>query len=298
MKKLTRLLNIYLKDYNESEINGKINSIISKNLTKEEKFEAIKFAVSAIDLTTLEGSDTKEKVASMCKRAISPLEGVKGFPHCAAVCVYPVFVKTAKKSVKGSKVNVASVATAFPSGQFPLKLKLADVKYCIEEGANEIDMVISRGEFLSGNFEYVFDEIKKTKKVCVSTKKNKPAHLKVILETGELGSLENVRKASFIAMFAGADFVKTSTGKISIAATLPVAYVMCEAIKEFYEITGIKIGFKAAGGIRTAKDAIEFISVVKEILGKEWLTPDLFRIGASSLLNDLLKEFLQITDNK
>jgi len=291
MKKLTRLLNIYLKDFNENEINAKINSIITKNLSTEEKLETIKFAVSAIDLTTLEGSDTKEKVTALCKKAVSPLDGEKKFPHCAAVCVYPVFVKTAKKAVKDSKVNIASVATAFPSGQFPLKLKLTDVKYCIEEGANEIDMVISRGEFLSGNYEYVFDEIKKTKKVCLTTKKKKPAHLKVILETGELGSLGNVRKASFIAMFAGADFIKTSTGKIPVAATLPVAYVMCEAIKEFYEITGIKIGFKAAGGIRTAKDAIEFIQVVREILGEEWLTPSLFRIGASSLLNDLLKEY-------
>lgn len=298
MKKLTSLLNIYHKDFIDSDINEKINSIISKNLSKEEKLEAIKFAVSAIDLTTLEGSDNKEKVSNMCKKAVSPLDGEKKFPHCAAICVYPVFVKTAKKAVKGSKVNIASVATAFPSGQFPLKLKLADVKYCIEEGANEIDMVISRGEFLSGNYEYVFDEIRKIKKVCVTTKKKKPAHLKVILETGELGSLENIRKASFIAMFAGAHFIKTSTGKISVAATLPVAYVMCEAIKEFYEITGIKVGFKAAGGIRTAKDAIEYISVVKEILGKEWLTPSLFRIGASSLLNDLLKEFQQITNIK
>jgi deoxyribose-phosphate aldolase len=290
MKNLNKLFKSHKIDIDESSIENSINSIISKTLTKEEKIGIIKLAVSIIDLTTLEGSDTGKKVIDMSKKAIKPLEET-GFPHCAAVCVYPNLIKYARKTAKGSKVKVASVATGFPSGQFPLKLKLADVKYCIEEGAREIDMVISRGEFLSGNFEYVFDEIKKVKKVCLSTKKKKPAHLKVILETGELGSLENVWKASIIAMSAGADFIKTSTGKISVSATLPVVYVMCEAIKDFYEKTGIKIGIKAAGGIRTTKDATEYILLVKEILGEEWLTPDLFRIGASSLLNDLLKEY-------
>jgi deoxyribose-phosphate aldolase len=293
MKKLNRLFKSYNIEINESLINDKINSIISNPLFKEEKIQAIKLAVSIIDLTTLEGSDTGKKVIDMCKRAIKPLDE-PDFPHCAAVCIYPNLIKYAKKALKGSKVKVSSVATAFPSGQFPLKLKLADVKYCIEEGAKEIDMVISRGEFLSGNFEYIFDEIKKVKKVCKDTKKKKLAHLKVILETGELGSLENVWKASFIAMLAGADFIKTSTGKISVAATLPTVYVMCEAIKLFYQKTGVKVGIKAAGGIRTAKDAIEYILLVKEILGEEWLTPDLFRIGASSLLNDLLREYKEL----
>jgi deoxyribose-phosphate aldolase len=290
MKKLNKLFNSYIIELNESLINEKINSVVSKTLTTEEKIEAIKLAVSIIDLTTLEGNDTGKKVIDMSKKAIKPLDE-PDFPHCAAVCVYPNLIKYAKKTSKGSKVKVASVATAFPSGQFPLKLKLADVKYCIEEGAREIDMVISRGEFLSGNYDYVFDEIKKVKKICLKIKKKKPAHLKVILETGELGSLENVWKASIIAMSAGADFIKTSTGKIAVSATLPVVYVMCEAIKDFYEKTGIKVGIKAAGGIRTTKDAIEYILLVKEILGEEWLTPDLFRIGASSLLNDLLKEY-------
>jgi len=293
MKKILKFFSVYKKEINETIINDKINSVISKQITNEEKIKAIKLAVSIIDLTTLEGSDTEKKVIDMSKKAIKPLDEPE-FPHCAAVCVYPNLIKYAKKTLKGSKVKVASVATAFPSGQFPLKLKLADVKYCIEEGAREIDMVISRGEFLSGNFEYVFDEIKKVKKVCLNTKKKKPAHLKVILETGELGSLENVWKASILAMSAGADFIKTSTGKISVSATLPVVYVMCEAIKDFYEKTGLKIGIKAAGGIRTTKDAIEYILLVKEILGEEWLSPDLFRIGASSLLNDLLKEYKEL----
>lgn len=290
MKKLNKLFKSYHIEINESLITEKINSITSKPLSKEEKIEAIKLGVSIIDLTTLEGSDTGKKVTDMCKKAIKPLDE-PDFPHCAAVCVYPNLIKYAKKSVKGSKVKVASVATSFPSGQFPLKLKLEDVKYCIEEGAKEIDMVISRGEFISGNFDYVFKEIKKVKKVCTNIKKKKPAQLKVILETGELGSLENVWKASIIAMLAGADFIKTSTGKISVSATLPVVYVMCEAIKLFCEKTGVKVGIKAAGGIKTATDAIEYILLVKEILGEEWLTPDLFRIGASSLLNDLLKEY-------
>lgn len=290
MKKFSKLINDFTLEVSESMLKEKIDSIINKSLSEKEKIEIIKFAVSIIDLTTLEGSDTKDKVVIMSKKAIKPLNE-PGFPHCAAVCVYPNLIKYAKKALKGSKVKLASVGTAFPSGQYPLKLKLADVKYCLEEGAREIDMVISRGEFLMGNYDYVFKEIQKIKKICSKTKKKKPALLKVILETGELGSLENVWKASFIAMLAGADFIKTSTGKISVSATLPVVYVMCEAIKLYYEKTGIKIGIKAAGGIRTAKDAIEYILLVKEILGEEWLTPDLFRIGASSLLNDLLKEY-------
>lgn len=290
MKNLTRIPEDFKFEIKESQLNEKFDSIISKSLTIEEKNKYLKLAVSLIDLTTLEGSDTKEKVVNMCKKAVKPLDE-QDFPHCAAVCVYPNLIQYAKKAIKGSKVKLASVATAFPSGQFPLKLKLADVKYCIEEGAKEIDMVISRGEFLEGNYEYIFDEIKKVKKICKNTKKKKQATLKVILETGELGSLENVWNASFIAMLAGADFIKTSTGKISVSATLPVVYTMCKAIKLFHKKTGLKIGIKAAGGIRTAKDAIEYILLVKEILGEDWLTPNLFRIGASSLLNDLLKEY-------
>ncbi len=290
MKKLLKILTSFKYDIDNTKINENIDLILSKTLDNIEKIKYLKLAVSFIDLTTLEGSDTGKKVNDMCKKAVKPLDE-PDFPHCAAVCVYPNLIKYAKKTVKGSNVKIASVATAFPSGQFPLKLKLADVKYCIEEGAREIDMVISRGEFLMGNYEFVFDEIKKVKKICLKTKKKKPALLKVILETGELGSLENVWKASFIAMLAGADFIKTSTGKISISATLPTVYIMCEAIKLYYEKTGIKIGLKAAGGIRTAKVAIEYIQLVKEILGEEWLTPNLFRIGASSLLNDLLKEY-------
>lgn len=293
MKKLSKILSNYKYEIDETTVSNFINSATSKKLESKEINKYLKLAVSLIDLTTLEGSDTKDKVVNMCKKAVKPLDE-KDFPYCAAVCVYPNLIKYAKKTIKGSKVKLASVATAFPSGQFPLKLKLADVKYCIEEGAAEIDMVISRGEFLSGNYDYVFEEIRKVKKVCLKTKKKKPAHLKVILETGELGTSENIWKASIIAILAGADFIKTSTGKISVSATLPTVYIMCKAIKLYYEKTGIKIGIKAAGGIKTAKDALEYILLVKEILGEEWLSPSLFRIGASSLLNDLLKEYKEL----
>ena len=288
MKNLIKKLLYYSKKYDEKVINKEINSLITK---PADRLNNIKFAASIIDLTTLEGSDTKERVEALCKKAINPIEEDSDFPHCAAVCVYPTLIKYAKKALKGRKVNLASVATGFPSGQFPLKIKLSDVKYCIEEGANEIDMVISRGEFLMGNFDYVFEEIKKVKKICLKNKKKKPIHLKVILETGELGNYENIRTASFIAMLAGGDFIKTSTGKIPSTSTLPVVYVMCDAIKDYYNETGIKIGIKAAGGIRTTDEAINYISLVKGILGDEWLTPKLFRIGASSLLNDLLKQY-------
>ncbi|HEY5534778.1 MAG TPA: deoxyribose-phosphate aldolase [Ignavibacteria bacterium] len=288
MKNLQEKLDKYFKKIDASEIDKKAGVFKIKKYNNQERIQLIKFAGSLIDLTTLEGSDTKERVETLCKKAKSPIDGNADFPHCAAVCVYPTLIKYAKKRLKGSGVNLASVATGFPSGQFPLKIKLADVKYCIEEGANEIDMVISRGEFLMGNFDYVFEEVKKVKKICKSKKLKKPVHLKVILETGELGSYENIRKASFISMLAGADFIKTSTGKISVSATLPTVYVMCEAIKDFYEKTGVKTGIKAAGGIRTTKEALSYISLVKAVLGEEWLKPELFRIGASSLLNDLI----------
>ena len=285
MKNYKKKLDFYYKQINEHQIESEANSYKSREFSVEEKKELIRLSVSIIDLTTLEGSDTKEKVLELCKTAKSPLPEEIGFPHCACVCVYPNLIKYVKKGLKGSKVKLASVATAFPSGQYPLKLKLADVKYCVEEGVNEIDMVISRGEFLSGNFEYVYNEIKKVKKIC-RAKKN--VTLKVILETGELKSYENISKASFIAMLAGADFIKTSTGKISISATLPSVSVMCDAIKDYYDKTGIKVGIKVAGGIRTTEDALCYISLVKDKLGAEWLTPKLFRIGASSLLNDLI----------
>lgn len=284
-------LNNQLSGFNPKVNNGliqkKIKEYSSVKIKGERRLEAIKQVASMIDLTTLEGSDTGEKVSALCKKAIKPQ---RGFPHCAAVCVYPTMIKFAKKALKGSRVKLASVATGFPSGQYPLNIKLADVKYCIEQGAEEIDMVISRGEFLSGNFDYVYYEIKKVKAVCNSFK-NKQIHLKVILETGELGDYKNIRKASFIAMLAGADFIKTSTGKIPVAATLSSVYVMCVAIRDFYKKTGKIVGMKAAGGIRTADEAFQYIAIVKDVLGSKWLSPDLFRFGASSLLNDLLKEY-------
>jgi deoxyribose-phosphate aldolase len=239
--------------------------------------------ISFLDLTTLEGKDTKDIVIRLCGKAKTPLLGHNEIPSCAAVCVYPVFIKTVKENLKGSGIKTASVSAGFPSGQYHRNVKMLDAEMCLKDGADEIDMVISRGEFLSENYQYVFDEIKMVKNLCGNVQ------LKVILETGELGSSENIRKASFIAMEAGADFIKTSTGKINPAATLPATFVMLETIKEYYKITGKKIGIKPAGGIKTAKDAFRYYYLVHSILGEEWLNNKLFRIGASSLLDSLLE---------
>ena len=260
-------------------------SIAGRSIKKESKVLAIKMAASMIDLTTLEGKDSDGKVYAMCQKAIRPLEGNNDFPHVAAVCVYPNLIRTAKAALAGSGVNVASVATSFPSGQSPMKLKVEEVKKVVQYGADEVDMVISRGEFLEGNYQHTYNEVKAIKEACGE------AHLKVILETGELETFDNVRKASIIAMLAGADFIKTSTGKVQPAATLPVTLVMLEAIRDFYNETGKIVGMKPAGGIRTTKDAISYLCLVKETLGDRWLTPDLFRLGASTLLNDLLMQY-------
>lgn len=268
----------------ETGVIERASALASRSIKKNSKLEAIKLAVSMIDLTTLEGKDSEGKVTALCRKAIRPIED-NDIPGVAAVCVYPNMVKTAKSALQGSNVKVASVATSFPSGQSPLKLKTEEVKKTVSYGADEIDMVISRGEFLEGNYQFVFDEIRAVKEACGD------AHLKVILETGELETFDNVRKASIIAMFAGADFIKTSTGKVQPAATLPVTLVMLEAIRDYYSETGIKIGMKPAGGIRTTKDAISYLCLVKETLGDKWLTPDLFRLGASTLLNDLLMQY-------
>ncbi|MCX6162448.1 MAG: deoxyribose-phosphate aldolase [Ignavibacteriae bacterium] len=273
--------------------------LTNRTIKGENKLNAIKLAISMIDLTTLEGKDSAGKVFAMCQKAKNPLPGDTSLPHCAAVCVYPRLIRTAKEAVGNSGVKIASVATSFPSGQFPLNLKLEDVKRCIIDGADEIDMVISRGEFLSGNYEYVFNEISKVKEICtalsgsisqkIGTKKE--IHLKVILETGELETFDNVRKASILAITAGADFIKTSTGKVQPAATLPVTLVMFDVIKDYFYEVGIKIGMKPAGGIKTTKDALAYLILLNEVLGKEWMTPDLFRLGASSVLNDLLMQY-------
>ena len=255
-----------------------------RSIKTSAKLEGLKLVVSMMDLTTLEGSDTPGKIAFLCRKAMQPLDPRYQVPSCAAVCVYPNLVRIAKKFLEHSDVKVASVATAFPAGLVPTKSKLREVRDAVRDGADEIDMVINRARFLGGEYERVFDEIATTREACGA------AHLKVILETGELQTYDNVRLASEIAMRAGADFIKTSTGKIQPAATPPVTLVMLEAIRDFYYATGRRIGMKPAGGIRTAKQALQFLIAVKETLGDEWLNNTRYRFGASSLLNDLLRQ--------
>jgi deoxyribose-phosphate aldolase len=266
-----------------------------------------------LDLTTLEGKDTPEKVRALCRKAIQPVDIPAGrpalewpAPHVAAVCVYPMLVPTAKEALAGSGVNVAAVATGFPSGQYPLDIRLRDCVDAIAAGADEIDMVMSRGLFLAGRFDEIAQEIRETRARCAQPPKGQPAHLKIILETGELETLENVRRASDLAIEAacsvpglaapkdGEVFIKTSTGKVQPAATMPVTLVMLEAIRDHFLATGIRIGMKPAGGIRTAKQAISYLVMVKETLGDEWLTPHLFRFGASALANDLARQILRM----
>jgi deoxyribose-phosphate aldolase len=253
----------------------------TRSIKKESKIWAIDMAISMVDLTTQEGADTPGKVKAMSSKALHPDPTDPSTPSVAAVCVYGDLVYAAREVV-GDRIHVAAVTTAFPSGRASLGVKLADTKDAVDAGADEIDMVIDRGAFLCGNYGKVFDEIVAVKQACGS------AHLKVILETGELKTLDNVRKASWLAMKAGADFIKTSTGKVTPAATLPVTLVMLEAVRDYYQETNIRIGVKAAGGIKTSKDAIKYLVLVNESVGDAWLTPDLFRFGASTLLNDLL----------
>jgi len=272
-------------------VEERATSFAKRSIKSGAKLAGLKMAVSMCDLTTLEGKDTPGKVAYVCRKALTPAESEYAVPPCAAVCVYPNMVKYARKFLGDvSPVHVASVATGFPSGQYPLPTKLAEVRRAVADGADEIDMVIDRGSFLSGDHGKVFDEIATVKEA------SRPAHLKVILETGELVSYDNVRLASEIAMHAGADFIKTSTGKISPAATMPVTLVMLEAIRDHFFATGIRIGMKPAGGIRTAKQALAYLAMVKETLGDDWLTPDLFRFGASTLVNDVLMQIAKAVD--
>jgi len=268
-------------------VEERVSRLNKRSIKKESKMQALKLALSMIDLTTLEGKDSEGKVVQLCRKARVPYAPMPDLPTVAAICVYPSMVSTAKNALKGTNINVASVATAFPSGMAPLSVKLNDTKFAVDEGADEIDMVISRGEFLKGNFSFIFDEIATIKEACGE------AHLKVILETGELETYENVRKASDIAMYAGADFIKTSTGKISPAATQPVTLVMLEAIRDFYQSTGKMVGMKPAGGIRKAKQALQYLVLVNETLGPNWLSPEWFRFGASSLVNDLLMQIVK-----
>ena len=268
-------------------VQERIERLARRSIKKDSKVHALRVALSMIDLTTLEGADSPGKVRQMCYKAAHLHDAMPDLPHVAAVCVYPTMVAIAKREVEGTGIKVASVATGFPSGQYPLDVKLQDTRYAVEQGADEIDMVISRGHFLAGDYNYVFDEIAQIKSACGS------AHLKVILETGELSTLDNVRKASDLAMAAGADFIKTSTGKVQPAATLPVTLVMLEAIRDFYYSTARRVGMKPAGGISTAKTAIQYLIVLRETLGADWLTPDLFRIGASRLANDILMQLVK-----
>jgi deoxyribose-phosphate aldolase len=259
-------------------------SLAKRSIKKSSKLWALDVAVRCMDLTTLEGSDTSGKVTALCAKGIRPQPGDASIPSVAAICVYPARVPDARTHLRGSGVLVASVATAFPSGQSFADVKVAEVKEAVAAGADEVDMVIDRGAFLSGDYQAVYDEIVAVKDACGT------AHLKVILETGELGTYDAVRRASILAMAAGADFIKTSTGKVQPAATLPVSLVMMEAIRDFWRETGRPVGFKAAGGIRTAKQAIAYLVLLYETLGSEWVTPDRFRLGASTLLNDVLMQ--------
>jgi deoxyribose-phosphate aldolase len=256
----------------------------TRSIKKSAKVYALKLLLSMIDQTSLEGADSLGKVRNICAKAWHLHDAMPDLPHVAAVCVYPTFVRIAKDALKGSGIKVASVATGFPSGQYPMSTKLEDTRFAVEEGADEIDMVISRGHFLAGDYAYVFDEIAAIKATCGSV------HLKVILETGELGSYDTIRRASDLAMHAGADFLKTSTGKVQPGGTLQVTLVMLEAIRDFYYATGKKIGMKPAGGIATAKVGLNYLVMLRETLGQDWMTPDLYRIGSTRLANDILMQ--------
>ncbi|MGH8876452.1 MAG: deoxyribose-phosphate aldolase [Stackebrandtia sp.] len=258
--------------------------LATRSIKTTAKRWAIDTAIRMVDLTTLEGADTPGKVRTLCAKAKRPDPSNPDCPAVAAVCVYPSMVPVAAEALAGSGVKVASVATAFPSGQAPLEVRIADTKAAVAAGADEIDMVINRGAFLSGRLDEVYEEIARVKQACGGT------HLKVILETGELATYDNVLRASWLAMYAGGDFIKTSTGKVAPAATLPVTLLMLQAVRDFRDATGRQVGVKPAGGIRTSKDALRYLVTVNEVAGEEWLSPDWFRFGASSLLNDLLMQ--------
>jgi deoxyribose-phosphate aldolase len=265
-------------------IEERVESLKRRSIKRESKQWALDLAIRMVDLTTLEGKDTEGKVRALCAKGMRPDPTDPSIPSVAAICIYPALIPVAKKALAGSKVKVASVSTGFPSGQTYIDVKLLETRQAVAAGADEIDMVIDRGAFLAGDYRQVFDEIVAVKEACGD------AHLKVILETGELETYDNVRRASILAMAAGGDFIKTSTGKVQPAATLPVTLVMMEAARDFHRRTGKIIGIKPAGGIKTAKEAIQYLVVLYETLGPRWMTPDLFRFGASTLLNDLLMQ--------
>jgi deoxyribose-phosphate aldolase len=268
-------------------IEERASRFTKRSIKNESKLNGLMLALNMIDLTTLEGKDTEGKVKQLCYKAQHLHDAYPGLPTVAAICVYPSMVKTAKAALGNSGIKVASVATAFPSGQAPRDVKIRDTKYAVQNGADEVDMVISRGKFLQGEYNFVFDEIAAIKEACGD------ARLKVILETGELVTYDKVRKASDIAMYAGADFIKTSTGKISPAATMPVTLVMLEAIRDFYYKTGKKIAMKPAGGISKSKLALHYLVMLNETLGEGWMNNEWFRFGASSLANDILMQLMK-----
>ena len=268
-------------------IEERASRFTKRSIKKESKVVGLKLVLSMIDLTTLEGKDTPGKVKQLCYKAKHLLDTYEGLPTVAAICVYPSMVRVAKKSVGDSDIKIASVATAFPSGQAPMKVKIEDTKFAVSEGADEVDMVISRGKFLAGEYNFVFDEIAAIKEACGE------ARLKVILETGELSTFDKVRRASDIAMYAGADFIKTSTGKVQPAATMPVTLVMLEAIRDYYYSTGKMIGMKPAGGISKSKLALHYLVMLNEVLGEHWMNNHWFRFGASSLANDVLMQLVK-----
>jgi deoxyribose-phosphate aldolase len=273
-------------------IDERAAALAKRSIKTTAKRAGIRLAMSMLDLTTLEGKDSEGKVRQLCQKAMRPMPGDATVPHVAAVCVYPNLVSIAKDALAGSGVKVASVATGFPAGQVPLPVKIEDTRLAVAMGADEIDMVIDRGAFLAGDYDRVFEEIIAVKDACGA------AHLKVILETGELETYDNVRRASQLAMGAGADFIKTSTGKIQPASTPGVVLVMLEAIRDHYKETGRRVGMKPAGGIKTSKQALHLLVLVKETLGDAWLTPDLFRIGASTVANDLLMQLVKETTGR
>ena len=290
---MTDFMNFNIKDcppIDEVGVLERVARLGKRSIKKDVKVHWLTLAIRMMDLTTLEGKDSEGKVIQLCRKAICPDPNHPKYPSVAAVCVYPPFIQLAKKQLSGTTIKVASVATAFPSGHAPLQHKIEEVRQCVQDGADEIDMVISRGAFLSSDYTRVYDEIAQIKEECGA------AHLKVILETGELGSLDQVRIASDLAISAGADFIKTSTGKVQPAATLPVTLVMLESIRDHYYKTGKRVGMKPAGGIRDSKTAVHYLVVLAETLGDAWMTPDLFRFGASSLLNDVLMQLVKFDD--
>jgi deoxyribose-phosphate aldolase len=282
------LESVYDSKIDSIGLNERVASLATRSIKKDSKLQALNLIVSMCDLTTLEGEDTEGKISQMAAKAIKPDPSDKSIPSAAAVCVYPSLVGPIKEKVMHSDVKVASVSSYFPSGQVPMESKLLDTKYAIDSGADEIDIVINRKAFLEGDYRKVYDEIVALKELCGDV------HLKTIIEVGDLKTYENIRKASLISLAAGSDFIKTSTGKLSVGSSRQACYVMAKAVLDFYHMTGIKAGIKVAGGIRDAKDAIRYLVIVNEEMGVDWLSPDMFRFGASSLLDDVLKQIRKL----